>query len=173
MQLQVGEGAGSQNRTVYSLRDMTTTSLGKTKFRDYFDNPAFTSEKYLAVDDLMSGGLASLETDAVKAMTIVGQAIKDVSDARADIGAFQSNMLETNANSLQVAFEKITETESYTLRRRICGVFDMIKPRPEGISLWGREAQISTSTNFAIARLTRPRNERKIHALPRESPQTS
>ena len=112
MQFQLGEGAGDQNRTVYSVKDMTATSLGKTKFNDYFGN-SFKTDKYLSVNDLMSGGLASLATDAVKAMEVINTAIQDVSDARADIGAFQANMLETNANSLNVAMENISKTESY------------------------------------------------------------
>jgi flagellin len=112
MQFQLGEGAGSQNRTVYSVKDITATALGKMKFSDYFGNN-FKTEKYLSINDMMSGGMGSLAVDAVKSMSIVTKAISDVSEMRANIGAFQSNMLQTNANSLQVAFEKITETESY------------------------------------------------------------
>jgi flagellin len=44
---------------------------------------------------------------------LVNQAISDVSKQRANIGAFQANVLDTNAKSLQVAFENITKTESY------------------------------------------------------------
>jgi flagellin len=51
--------------------------------------------------------------DSVKAMAIVTRAITDVSSAQANIGVFQANMLETNANNLRVAYEKITSTESY------------------------------------------------------------
>ncbi|GHS91594.1 hypothetical protein FACS1894139_05760 [Planctomycetales bacterium] len=112
MQLQIGEGAGDQNRTVYSVKDMTSAGLGKMKFHDFFGNN-FKSDKYLSIKDMMSGGQASLAVDSVKAMSIVSQAITDVTDLRANIGAFQANMLETNANSLNVAFQKITETESY------------------------------------------------------------
>ena len=112
MQFQLGEGAGDQSRTVYSVKDMTATSLGKTMFHDYFGN-SFKTDKYLSVNDLMSGGQASLGNDAVKAMEIISNAISDVSTTRANIGAFQANMLETNANSLNVAMENISKTESY------------------------------------------------------------
>ena len=99
---------------MYSIQDITATSLGKMKFYDYFeDGSKFKTEKYLAINDLMSGGMASLANDPVKAMAIITEAIKDVSDLRADIGAFQANMLETNANSLKVAMENIEKTESY------------------------------------------------------------
>ena len=62
---------------------------------------------------MLSGGLASLGTDPVKSLEIIDQAITDVSELRANIGAFQANMLETNASSLNVAIENITKTESY------------------------------------------------------------
>ena len=62
---------------------------------------------------MLSGGWASLGQDPVKALEIIDQAIEDVSGLRANIGAFQANMLETNANSLNVAIENITKTESY------------------------------------------------------------
>ncbi|GHS96393.1 hypothetical protein FACS1894139_02310 [Planctomycetales bacterium] len=112
MQFQLGEGAGDQNRTIYSIKDITAPFLGKMNFYDYFGNN-FPSNKYLAMQDVMSGGQASLAVDSVKAMAIITKAIEDVSSLRANIGAFQANMLETNANNLQVAFQKITETESY------------------------------------------------------------
>ncbi len=114
MQFQLGEGAGDQERTVFSLQDMTAVQLGKVLFTDAFtEGSAVMSERYLTVTDMLAGGLASLAEDPIKAMAIVDQAISDVSDLRADIGAFQANMLETNANSLSVAVENITKTESY------------------------------------------------------------
>ena len=54
-----------------------------------------------------------MENDPVKAMAIVKNAIRDVTGWRADLGAWQSNLLETNASSLQVAMENIAKTESY------------------------------------------------------------
>ena len=114
MQFQLGEGAGDQERTVFSIEDMTAVQLGKVQFYDEFtDGSSVKSEKYLTMTDLLGGGLASLTEDPIKAMAIIDQAIDDVSSLRADIGAFQSNMLETNANSLSVAVENITKTESY------------------------------------------------------------
>ena len=114
MQFQLGEGSGDQERTVFSIQDMTAVQLGKVRFTDSFtEGSSVKSEKYLTVTDMLAGGLASLSEDPIKAMEIIDQAISDVSDLRADIGAFQANMLETNANSLSVAVENITKTESY------------------------------------------------------------
>ena len=112
MQFQLGEGAGDQERTVLSVKDMTATQLGKVEFVDEFET-ALDSEKTLSINDMLSGGWASLAKDPVKALEIIDQAIEDVSELRANIGAFQANMLETNANSLSVAVENITKTESY------------------------------------------------------------
>ncbi len=112
MQFQLGEGAGDQERTVFSLQDVTATELGRTQFSDTFGGNIDT-EKYLSINDMLSGGLASLGADPVKALEIIDTAINDVSNLRADIGAFQANMLETNASSLNVAIENITKTESY------------------------------------------------------------
>ncbi len=91
---------------------MTATELGKTKFTDSFET-SLESEKYLSINDMLSGGWASLAADPVKSLEIIDRAIEDVSSLRANIGAFQANMLETNANSLTVAIENITKTESY------------------------------------------------------------
>ncbi len=112
MQFQLGEGAGDQERTVLSLKDMTATELGKVKFTGSFETP-LESEKTLSINDMLSGGWASLAEDPVRALEIIDQAIEDVSELRANIGAFQANQLETNAASLSVAIENITKTESY------------------------------------------------------------
>jgi flagellin len=64
------------------------------------------------LQDVLGGGTASLAKDPVIAMKVISQAIDDVSTLRARIGAFQKNMLQTNVNSLNVAVENITATES-------------------------------------------------------------
>ena len=114
MQFQLGEGAGDQERTIFSIRDITANTLGRVKFYDAFtEGSSIKSDRYMSVNDLLAGGWASLSTDPIKAMTIIDQAITDVSGLRAELGAFQANMLQTNANSLSVAIENITKTESY------------------------------------------------------------
>ena len=91
---------------------MTATELGKVSFNDEFETD-LRSEKTLSINDMLSGGWASLSQDPVKALEIIDQAIEDVSELRANIGAFQANMLDANASSLNVAIENITKTESY------------------------------------------------------------
>ena len=112
MQMQLGEGSGDQERTIFSIKNMTATELGKVDFHDSFGTD-LKSDKTLSINDMLSGGWASLASDPVKALEVIDQAIEDVSELRANIGAFQANMLETNANSLSVAVENITKTESY------------------------------------------------------------
>ncbi|MDR0361471.1 MAG: hypothetical protein LBJ46_02110 [Planctomycetota bacterium] len=102
MQLQLGGGAGGQNRERISLGNYNPATLGRV---------VVDGETY-ALNDLYSGGRASLANNPEVAMRIVDQAISDVASGRADIGAYQSNALDTNANNLMVAIENVTATES-------------------------------------------------------------
>lgn len=111
MQFQLGEGAGAQERTTYSIQSMTVSNLGRINhFADY--GSGTMEYKMISMQDMLGGGLASLATDAIKALHIIDQAIQDVSDLRARLGAFQSNMLQTNANNLGVTIENLVKTES-------------------------------------------------------------
>ena len=51
-------------------------------------------------------------TDGVQAQRIVDRAITQVSVQRGRLGAFQKNTIETNVNSLNVALENVTASES-------------------------------------------------------------
>ncbi len=62
--------------------------------------------------DVFGGGMASLSQAPTLAMAIIEQAIGDVSELRAQIGAVQTNMLQTNSNNLAVTMENIQKTES-------------------------------------------------------------
>ncbi len=113
MQFQLGEGQGDQERTVYSLKSMSASNLGQVTFTDRFDDSkAVISTKTLSLADVLGGGNADLAKAPVKALAIIDQAIADVSNLRAQIGATQGNLLQTNANSLSVAIENIQKTES-------------------------------------------------------------
>ena len=105
MQLQLGEGSGSQERTVIGLKSMTVVDIGKVWGKD--------DKIMYSLNDMLSGGKASLSSDPVNTLKIIDQAIDDVTEMRADIGAWQYNLLDTNVNSLNVAIENITKTESY------------------------------------------------------------
>ncbi len=113
MNMQLGESAGDQDRTVISLKSMAVSNLGRISHTGQFDKgKAVIETKILSLADVQGGQRADLATDATLSMKIIDAAINDVSSLRAQVGAVQSNMLQTNANNLEVAVEKITETES-------------------------------------------------------------
>jgi len=65
------------------------------------------------LSDIVTGGSYSLLADqAAQADDIVEEAIKDVTNLRGRLGAFQLNTLDTTVNSLQVALENVTASES-------------------------------------------------------------
>ena len=102
MQFQLGNTEGDQDRTIYSIQSMAMSNMGRITYngQDY------------CLQHVLGGGVASLSKDPILAMHIIAQAVDDVSTLRARLGAFQSNMLQTNINSLNVAIENITKTEA-------------------------------------------------------------
>jgi flagellin len=65
------------------------------------------------LSDIVTGGAYSLLADqTAQADDIVEEAIKDVTNLRGRLGAFQLNTLDTTVNSLQVALENVTASES-------------------------------------------------------------
>ena len=62
--------------------------------------------------DIVTGGSANLTSNPAKASQIIDSAINQVSVMRGRLGAFEKNTLETNINSLQVALENVTSSES-------------------------------------------------------------
>lgn len=102
MQLQLGETAGSQSRDNMSLGNYSTGNLGTVMHE---------GEKY-SMNDLFGGGAASLANNPELAIKIIDQAIADVASGRANIGAYQANTLDTNANNLMTAIENTMATES-------------------------------------------------------------
>jgi flagellin len=113
MQLQLGEGAGDQNRTVVAIKSLASNELGRVTKGGYWETgSAVYSERMFTMQDVMGGGLASLKTDPTLSMSIIEQAIADVTEVRAQIGAVQSNLLQTNSNNLSVTMENIQKTES-------------------------------------------------------------
>ncbi|MCD8349629.1 MAG: hypothetical protein LUC93_03360, partial [Planctomycetaceae bacterium] len=113
MQLQLGEGSGDQNRTIVAIKSMTSENLGRiTKGGNWETGSAVYTERVFTMKDVMGGGLASLSSRPTLAMEIIEKAITDVSEVRAQIGAVQSNLLQTNSNNLAVSIENIQKTES-------------------------------------------------------------
>ncbi len=58
------------------------------------------------------GDNALVDEKAINAEAIVDRAVTQVSVMRGRLGAFQKNIVETNVNSLQVALENVTASES-------------------------------------------------------------
>ena len=113
MQLQLGEGAGDQDRTVVAIKSLTSENLGRVSKGGYWETGSSVyTERTFTMKDVMGGGLASLSARPTLAMSIIDKAISDVSETRAQIGAVQSNLLQTNSNNLSVTIENITKTES-------------------------------------------------------------
>ncbi len=102
MQFQLGNTEGDQDRTIYSIQSMSMANLGRIEW---------DGEEY-SLQSILGGGEACLSKDPIMAMRVLSQAVDDVSSLRARLGAFQANMLQTNINSLNVAVENITKTES-------------------------------------------------------------
>jgi flagellin len=71
----------------------------------------------IAVNTLGLGTLstagASLGANALAAIGLLSNAALEVASLRGQLGAFQKNTLQTNINSLSVALENVTATESY------------------------------------------------------------
>jgi len=64
------------------------------------------------LSDVSTGGLAALRTNPARASQIIERAIRQVSVLRGRLGAFEKNTLQTNVNSLQIALENVTASES-------------------------------------------------------------
>ncbi|MDQ3439072.1 MAG: flagellin, partial [Planctomycetota bacterium] len=96
---QIGSEVNRQGQVHVGISSVSTTKLGD-------DVVGFLSE-------LGSGGDASLVSgNTIDAQRILSQSIRQVATLRGRLGAFQKNILETNVNSLSVALENVTASES-------------------------------------------------------------
>lgn len=64
------------------------------------------------LSDIQTGGTAALQRDPGRASQIIERAIRQVANIRGRLGAFEKNTLQTNVNSLQIALENVTASES-------------------------------------------------------------
>ena len=97
-------GPNADHQASVSIRNMHTNQLGRVEEGQNRSN--FAS---LADIDVRN------EQGAQDALAIIDQALTEVATVRGEIGAFQSQTLETNLTSLQIASENMTAAES-TLR---------------------------------------------------------
>ncbi len=98
-EFQLGTGADAADRATLDFPDLRTAQLG-------------TAQGGAALETLRTGGAADLATDPNAAMGIIDQAISEVASARGEIGAFQTNTLQSTMNELAVALENVTAMES-------------------------------------------------------------
>ena len=97
-------GPNADHQASVSIRNMHTNQLGRVA--DGHNSSNFAS---LADIDVRN------EQGAQDALAIIDQALTEVATVRGELGAFQSQTLETNLTSLQIASENMTAAES-TLR---------------------------------------------------------
>lgn len=115
---QIGQKAQLSYQAGIALRNISSNSIG---LGQYF-NPDFdtsiaestTNQRKVVgtLADIGSGAKFDLAKNSTTAVDIIEKAIKDISTLRGKVGAFISNTLESNINSLGVAFENLTAAES-------------------------------------------------------------
>ncbi|MCL2639906.1 MAG: flagellin [Phycisphaerales bacterium] len=99
----LGAQVNTANLASIGIFSVNTASLGKF----VQNNTVYT------LSDIGSGKVASVNHgDKNLAQSIVNQAIKDVSSLRGRLGAFQANTLASTINSLNVALENVSSSES-------------------------------------------------------------
>ena len=98
MKFQLGDFPNPNEQENIAIQSMHSVYLGKAGF-------GFLNE-------LRTGGAYDLSNDPSQAVKIIDEAIDVVSTTRSRLGAFQKNTLYTTVNSLGVALENITASES-------------------------------------------------------------
>lgn len=102
-----GGGAKFQLGSEINRNGQTNIGLGSVSTGNLGNNVV----GYLA--SLASGGANSLVSgNMTAAQKVISAAIRQVADIRGRLGAFQKNILDTNVNSLSVALENVTASES-------------------------------------------------------------
>jgi flagellin len=95
---QLGPQVSTAQQVGIAIQSIAATALGD-------DEVGF-------LNNLRTGGVAELRSDPRAASDIIETAIRQVATLRGRLGAFERNTLETNVNSLQVALENVTSSES-------------------------------------------------------------
>lgn len=116
--LQLGAKTQLSHQIGVGIQSVAVDQLATGQYLDTSLNPATSnlddSKLYTTATlaDITSGGEFDLSKNANTAYDIISQAILEVSVARSKLGALISNTLESNINSLGVAFENLTAAES-------------------------------------------------------------
>ena len=100
---QLGASVNFANQVNINIPGIDLATLGRN----------FSSTGVKALSALRSGGTDELnKADLSTAASIVDQAISQISTLRGRLGALQKNVFESNINSLQSAFEQVTQAQS-------------------------------------------------------------
>ena len=116
--LQIGSKAALSHQIGVGIESVAVDQLATGLYLDTNLDPASSSldnsslYTTATLADITSGGEFDLAKNAQTAYDIISQAITEVSVARSKLGALISNTLESNVNSLGVAFENLTASES-------------------------------------------------------------
>jgi flagellin len=99
----LGAQVNTANTASIGIGSINTGSIGTT----------VSNGSIYSLADLGSGKAAAVNTgNTTLAQNIVNKAIEDVSNLRGRLGAFQSNTLSSTINSLNVALENVSSSES-------------------------------------------------------------
>ncbi len=104
LRFQVGPDAG--HTASISIKNMTSSQLGRVA-----EGEMPNASNFMSLADID----VNTEQGSQDALTIIDEAITEVATVRGELGAFQTNTLESNLTSLQIAAENMTSAES-TLR---------------------------------------------------------
>jgi flagellin len=99
----LGAQVNSQNQASIGIAAVDTANIGGV----------VSNGTLYSLSDLGSGKAAAVNTGNTSlAQQIVTQAVQDISNLRGRLGAFQSNVLDSTTNSLNVALENLSSADS-------------------------------------------------------------
>jgi flagellin len=99
----LGAEVNAANTATIGIGSVNTASIGQV----VYNGNSYT------LADLASGKAGAVNTgDTTLAQTVVHQAISDVSNLRGRLGAFQTNVLSSTINSLNVALQNVESSNS-------------------------------------------------------------
>ncbi|HEY3328973.1 MAG TPA: flagellin [Capsulimonadaceae bacterium] len=101
-------GANEGQTASLSIRSTSADQLGR-------NSPSYNDASG-ASQTVYTGSIADIDVTSFKgaqdAIAVIDKAISDISTVRADLGAFQVNILQSNANSLNVASQNLSASKS-------------------------------------------------------------
>lgn len=108
---QLNQSAGVNDREQVGLSSVHSSVLGEAaRTINGTGGSSVTIGGFLS--SLVSGGVNDLNTNSANALRVVDQAINEITDSRAYVGAFQAQTVDSNITSLSVALENLVASES-------------------------------------------------------------